>query len=442
MKPTVIVGAGISGLTIGYELSRNRHKVIIIEKEGRIGGLARSFHYNGFTFDIGPHKFYGLNQQTLRFVREVLDNKIVSFPQRSGVYLLGQYYSCPLSLRVLLQLPFGITVNSIIDLLSTRRKKSGEEDNFESYILRQYGRTLYNVFFREYTEKIFGLLPKDIHSNWAKISISKAFIDKKAMTKDLLGLLRNIIIYSNDHKELYYPLGGINVFCERLADSIRKNGGVILTNANISEITHSDNKIEMVVAAQRDIDCGNLIWTASCRTLSELLHLASGQLNFCSLIIYNFELKKRPRNNYQWCYYGAGDIIFNRVSIPTLFHRGLAPDGRGALCVEVTCLKNDDKWNNPGSLLEKIKDDLERVNLIGSKEDVDSVHIERIAEVYPVYNLDYPQQLSKTQKDLNAFQNLFTAGRTGLFYYDSMSNFIESGMEIADAFLKKNATGG
>ena len=128
----IIVGAGVSGLTAGYLLARKGFKIVVIEKEDRVGGLARSFYYDNFFFDIGPHRFHTDDKAVQAFVEEVLgENKIV-LPRSSGVWMFEAYHDWPLNWEIIFKLPPLVIIKIIFDLFT---RSTIKENNFEDYII-------------------------------------------------------------------------------------------------------------------------------------------------------------------------------------------------------------------------------------------------------------------------------------------------------------------
>ncbi|MCK5393084.1 MAG: hypothetical protein KAI91_02010, partial [Candidatus Omnitrophica bacterium] len=129
-------------------------------------------------------------------------------------------------------------------------------------------------------------------------------------------------------------------------------------------------------------------------------------------------------------YFGEKDIIFNRVTNPVMFDESLVPKNKSGLCVEVTCKENDEVWNHPDKLVDRIKQDLIKVGLIGKREDIDFTNIERVLNAYPIYDLGYSHRLRKVKNDLGIYKNLILAGRTGLFWYKNMDECISNSFNI------------
>ena len=119
-----------------------------------------------------------------------------------------------------------------------------------------------------------------------------------------------------------------------------------------------------------------------------------------------------------------------------MLNENLAPKGKVGLCVEVTCREGDCWWDNPEGLSERVKGDLLKVGLVQRLEDIGGVHIEQIYNAYPIYTLNYPQDLKRVRENLAKFGNLILAGRTGLFWYNNMDNSIKNGLEVAGDIIQ------
>ena len=437
-KPVVIAGAGVVGCVIGYELAKIGHKVIIVEKDIQVGGLAKSFHYDGFTFDIGPHRFHTRKEKISSYIYGILKDNFVTIPQNSSVFFLGKYYTWPLRPTIVFGLPLSITIKSAWELLlMALENKKKKICNFEDYILVNYGPTLYNIFFKEYTQKFLGLPTKKIHSEWAKEAMKRAIIDERISSRDLLDILKLSLRFKPNETTFIYPADGIGSFCEKLKEAFIGCGGEVLANNFIADIKYSGNKIEELSVNGMRIEPEMLIWTASLKELCRLFGLSCDGLNYIDLILYNVEVNNPAKQNYQWCYYGDRRIIFNRVTLPSRFHKGMVPEGKDSLCVEVNSHTDDAAWDNPELLIERVKRDLIKVGLVGRIEDIGNIHIEKVKDAYPIYTIDYPQRLKKVKESLSGFENLELAGRTALFWYNNMDDCIENGLETVRNIIRR-----
>lgn len=435
-NPIVIVGAGITGCIIAQGLVRKGYKVILIEKSHKIGGLAKTFHYNDLSFDIGPHRFFTLKPQILRFIRSILKDEYIILPRDSKVYFLDRYYRWPLCPKTIFKLPLTITFKSGWELfLSLINNSNNRCCTFEDYILINYGSNLYNLFFKDYTEKFFGLSPKELHCHWAKEGIKRAIIDERIQSRNLFNIIKTPLNFKLK-TEFIYPKTGIDEFCNRLAEEIKERNGEIWLNSAITYIRNSSERIEEIAFDNLKIKPQMLIWTGPLGEVCNLLKLPNIGFDYLSLLLFNIELNKPANKAFQWCYYGSKDIIFNRVTIPSLFSKNMSTNGKTGLCVEITCKEDDQVWNNPAVLIEKVKKDLVKVGLIGDSDAIEDIHIEKVCNAYPIYRMNYLQNIKKAKENLDKFKNFVLAGRTGLFWYNNMDDCIENGLTVVENILR------
>jgi len=437
MRYIVIVGAGITGLTLGYELAKKGLDVVILEKEKEVGGLARSFKYGDFTFDIGPHRFYSPLSHINQYIKDIIGDEVNIIPRYNGVYIFNKYYAWPLNLSVLLKLPFNLKLKSIIDLFTKRFNTKQHASNLEDYILNRYGPTLYHVFFSEYTHKFLGISPKDLDPEWAKVSISRAIIDNSISANNLLEVLKLMLLPSEAKLDFLYPKTGINYFPNRLKEKIAQHGAKILTDKVIDTVEYSKNSIDKIHIGKESFCVDKIIWTAPITEACRLLNLPIFNLKYLSLILYNVTINNYIGFDYQWCYFSEKKYIFSRISNLSRFSSLSVPAGKTGLCLEVTSQEDSQLWNNPEKFVPKIKEDLLKTRIVEKSSDILSVHIEKIPNAYPIYRLDYRDELRKTMEHLTVFDNFIPAGRTGLFWYNNMDDSIANGLNIAQRILGK-----
>lgn len=441
MENILIIGAGIAGLTAGHYLSQHGFRVDIAEIDKLMGGLAKSFYYKDYIFDIGPHRFFTEDQEVLRFIKQILRNDYAVILQSSGVYFFGRYHGWPLQPKIVFKIPPSFSLRVLSDLIH-RRKQSG--DSFEDYIIDRYGKTLYESFFRDYTKKFLKQHPSTIHSDWATAGIERAIIDQRTEFTNLFTLIkRTILPFPVKTKFIYPTMGGIGIFSRRLAEEIEKNRGRLRFETTIAGIKVANNRIAEIILTdgsrhRPDI----LIWTAPIDALCHLIGIRENQIKFLSMILFNIEINSEHVIPYQWCYYGQKDIIFNRISIPKNFYLKTAPPGKTGINVEVTCMQEDKIWNAPEKLIESVKADMARVSLISSPGAIQTIHIERVANVYPIYELDYSRRLQRVKEKLRKITNLFILGRSGTFWYNNMDHSIAAGLDMAKDINQKKRENG
>lgn len=495
-KPVVVVGGGVTGLVTAQLLLERGIPVVLIEKQNVLGGLAGSFRYNvneydtEFVFDCGPHRFDVSNPNVRNYVERILGEQHTYFPRKSEVYFKGKYYDWPIKPQNLIQLPWGLAGKAFIDLAINGFRTYGE-DNFENYILRQYGPTLYQHFFEGYSVKFLGIHPRHTHSDWAKVGINRAIIDDNAQMQNLYQLLKSTLLQFNKKSQKFvYPKHGMYEAWEAVGQRIEELGGRVIkgesahleigdvlteavpiaeheissanTNTAVTaepslrlltqdiekssdtkdtlsqdELSDGGKFIKAVHVNGERIPCHDIIWTAPITQACKELDVEGPTLQYLGLLLFNVMIKEEGARDYQWCYYGARDLVFNRISTPKFLSPFTCPPSTVGFCVEVTCMVGDEKWKHGERLTDWVIDDLIKVGMLEKREHVIDVQIERVPHSYPIYETGYPEQLEKARKALSAYSNLHLAGRTGLFWYNNMDHSIENGMQLTRRLLRK-----
>jgi protoporphyrinogen oxidase len=431
----VVVGAGVAGLTIARQLAAGGHAVTVVERDQVVGGLARSWHYGEFHFDVGPHRFHTENRRVAAFIRGVLGADVVEIPRRSGVRMFGGFHEWPLRPGILLSMPFSYMVRGALDLL---RREHLDGESFEADIVNKYGRTLYSIFFEPYTQKFNFASPRDLHQDWGRAGVNRAVIDKRAGADNLWSLLKTTLLPKPVETTFLYPPKGVGTFSEKMANDIVGSGGRILLECPVTGLDTDGGRVSAVRTASGPIPCDGAIWTAPLPLATSLLGLPVPDLDYLSTVFYNLEINAPDRIGFQWTYYG-GDEVFSRTSSPAAFAPTMAPAGKSSLCVEVTCRQGDDTWSHPETLTDRVVADLVRTETIARKDVVGTVHIERMPQTYPIYALRYQFELTKSLRDLAQFRNLLLAGRCGRFWYNNMDHSIGQGLTMADKILRGQA---
>ncbi len=432
----VVVGGGVAGLVSAQILLEAGCEVVVVERESVVGGLARSYTYDGFAFDCGPHRFHTENPNVSAYLQRVIKDDASLFPRLSEVYFKGQYYRWPLHPKNLLQLPKDLAAKAFVDL-GVNGYRTYEIDSFEQYVMRQYGPTLYEHFFRGYSEKFLGIHPRDTHPDWAKVGLNRAIIDDKMQMQNLTQLLKTTLTqFNRAEMDFLYPNQGMWTAWDKVSTRILELGGRILTDAP-ARIEGANGRVQTVHAGGESFNPSVVIWTAPITVATQQLGVRTPKLPYLGLLLYNVCAEATVPRQYQWCYYGADDIVFNRVSIPKFFSETTVPHPRSVgLCVEVTCMEGDARWQHAERLTDWVVDDLIKVGMLSGRREIHDVYVERVKESYPIYHKHYPQDLEIARKGLAQFENLHLAGRTGMFWYNNMDHSIENAMQLCKRLLR------
>ena len=433
-NPVVIVGGGITGLSLAAMCADAGIPSVVIEKEDRPGGLARSFSYEGFTFDIGPHRFHTDVPEVEGYIRDVLADDLRTIPRRSWVRFKGEFYPWPLHPSfVMLKFPPSIAAGALLDVVSLMKP---DVVSFKDQIVNMYGETLYRHFFEGYSAKFLGVVPELTHPDWASTGIDRAIIDNRLKMKNLRQLLFSVLLpLRAPETEFIYPAGGCEQFIVNLARRYEAQGGEILCGHAVESLETDGDTITRVKVGRRSFTPSQVVWTGTVHSLAAGLGLDTPDLQYRSLICYNLRLSAGKSLPFQWCYHGAPDIIFSRTSVPSNFDASNTPDQHRSLCVEVTCDEGDRIYDEPELQLDRLIYDLKREGLLRADREVLGVHTERFPWSYPIYKFDYKQKLGRLRERLGVYDNLLTAGRLGNFWYNNMDHCVAASQAMVKTLI-------
>lgn len=442
-----ILGAGLAGLSAADLLSDRNYDVIVLEKDDHSGGLASTFKENHFHYDCGPHRFHTRNPEILEYVRKLLPDQMLTLERLSRIRLLDQYFYYPLALGdVFRHMPFlsiaGITASylweKIRNLLNPR-----DESVFENWVIKRFGKKLYDIYFGPYTEKLWGCKATELSSDWA---------NQRITVPSLSGLIRTTLFPSKDIvrslvSTFHYPVGGIGRICEALAHRVVSRGGRILYRSEPLAIRKNENEEFILTTNQGELTVDYIVNTIPVtdyvsllgRLLPEEVHAASCNLHFRAIVFLVIKLKNRVEAHDHWIYTPEECYLFNRLSVPENFDPDCSSEG-SQIVFEFSCNQGDDIWNGNVDLTDLAIKGGEKLGLFRS-EDVIETTITRQAYAYPVYDLDYSSNISIVLDAVQNMKNTVTCGRQGLFRYNNMDHSVEMGQCAAMEICGEHNTG-
>jgi protoporphyrinogen oxidase len=449
-KKTVIIGAGLAGLSCGYELTKLGFPVTIYEANDSIGGLSRTFWYDTaegkFGSDFGGHRFLTQEKQIEQFFFNVVGNENVEKRQRSSRILLkGKYFDYPIKpFSALLKMPIWVTIKAgftywyaFFRYWFARRKS---EDNFEDWVKHRFGSTLYYLFFRDYTQKTWGIHPRRISSVWAA---------ERIKATNFFAIIKNSLFRPDPeskiamtlYKQFYYPKNGIQMLSDNMAKFIRNNNQKIFTNARLLKIEINNGVINKLEFETGDIidNFNTLVSSIPLPTLIDAMgeivpkniQKAAKNLQYRDLVLIGFMLDKPEAIKDSWIYFPEDRHYFVRISEPSKYGSGMCPKGKTSIVTEITCSMGDSKWEmSNDELIKQVRDQLIDLGFFSEKEIIDSF-VERITHAYPLFDMDFEKNLSMVLSFLFQIQNLELIGRTGTFQYLNMDMVLLHGLNCA-----------
>jgi protoporphyrinogen oxidase len=448
-KKVVILGAGLAGLAAGYTLSAADQAVLVLEADSTVGGLAKTIRHHGFRFDLGGHRFFTTNRRIDQFVKDVLNDDFLVVPRKSKIYLLNRYFDYPLRpANVIFGLNTLISLRIIGDYLKERVKqhlKAPDIITLEDWIVNRFGRTMFNLYFKQYSKKVCGIESGKISREWGEqrirdlslwTAVKRAF--SKADAKDIATLADQFI----------YPPLGIGQISERLREAIEQQNRV-LTKTTVAEINHEDFFIKNVIVKSEDqtyklegsefvssIPLTNFIKMIRPSAPEDVIK-AAARLKFRNVVTVTIMLNRDRVTDNTWIYFPEKEIPFGRIHEPVNWSPLAAPKGKTHLVLEYFCFKGDKLWGlSDDQFVSMSLDYLEKLDFMHKKEMIDSCVV-RVPNAYPLFELDYRKYYIKVLKYLESFKNLHIIGRVGLFKYYNMDHAIESGTHVAETILER-----
>jgi len=251
-RPVVIIGGGPAGLTAGYELMQHDVKSVILEKANKVGGISRTETYRGYRFDIGGHRFFTKVGEVQAIWKEILADDFIQAPRLSRIYYDGKFYDYPLSLfKTLRNLgPIRSTLILFSYLKAKLRRYLNpdlEAETFEDWVIDCFGERLYRIFFKTYTEKVWGIPCNQIRADWAAQRIRNMSL-KQAVLNALFGNqnAKSLI------KKFDYPRLGPGMMWERCQDLLDAYGSNVHLNTEVMRVERQGSRVTKVIARQGD----------------------------------------------------------------------------------------------------------------------------------------------------------------------------------------------
>mgnify|MGYP001197929188 CR=1 FL=1 len=454
-KTNIVVGGGISGLSFSYELAKKNKSIILVEKEKKLGGLSRSEILNNCYVDMGAHLFYGIDKEVYNKIREVVpDNFWVNVKRKGKLCVLKSFINWPFNFISIFQMPFKLIFEIALGVIEKFfKKKNVQIKNYDDVINNIYGNRLNNIFFKPLTEKFLKRGTEEISADWAiaslraatKIKDKKYNETQKYLTEvdqsfkssefSLVKFFLNSIL-SKNNEPFFYFTEGYGTICRFFEKKLNDLNGICLKNSQINQIEISDNRILSVQINNDFYAVDNLIWTGSISSLCNILKIEKPKLNYMHSLFYYVFLNKNFKKDFDCCYFGDADIVFQRVTVNSEYSKKIIHDEKikSVGCFELS-FKSVDELNyflkNNDELV--IKDCL-KLDLF-QKEDLIDVKTISSYFSYPVFDHNYKNELQKFNDKIKNIKNLYTVGRQGSFSYENLDLIIR---ETLDHPLIKN----
>jgi len=444
----VILGAGPAGLATGFALSRAGWSVQVYEQADMVGGLARTISKDGFRFDIGGHRWYTKKDELNYFLMDLLDGELILVDRISRVYFDGKYVDYPLRVgNVLSRIGAATSARAVGDFVVAQASQALTRKpivSMEDAYVAQFGRTLYELFFRRYSEKVWGEECGNLSGDW---------VAQRSRNLSLFMALRDAVKRTDGKVEslverFMYPRLGYGRISERMAEEIERAGGKVHFGWRVIRVEHDGQAITSVTVSDgaREQIIGGDAFVSSI-PMTELAHdlrpevdnsilAATRVLTYRDLITVHLMIDRPQVTNDTWLYVHDPRVTFARLHEPRNWSPALAPEGKTSLVLEFFCDAGDAIWQRSDEgLCELATQELaEKLGFIEPREVIDGFAV-RSRDAYPRYGLGYNDAVETVKGCLRAFRNLSIVGRGGTFRYNNADHAIETGLLAARNIL-------
>ncbi|WP_296678610.1 NAD(P)/FAD-dependent oxidoreductase [Novosphingobium sp.] len=443
-----IIGAGPAGLTAGYLLTKAGLTVAIIEKDDTyVGGISRTVEHEGYRFDIGGHRFFSKSQQVVDLWNEILPDDFIQRPRMSRIYYEGKFYSYPLrAFEALFNLGIIRSTLCMVSFAKAQVFPNKKVKSFEDWTVNQFGWKLYSIFFKTYTEKVWGMPCDEMSADWAAqrikgLSLWGAVVDG---LKRSLGLNKR----PNDGQEVKtlletfrYPRQGPGMMWDAARDKIAATGkGEVLMGHALKQLAGDGQGGWRMTATgpQGDtvISARHAISSAPMRELAARLHpLPDTSLNAKELRYRDFltvALKIRSDDLFpdNWIYIHDSKVKVGRIQNFRSWSPEMVPD-ESVACVglEYFCFEGDGLWSmSDDDLIDLATRELAQLGLV-SADQVFGGAVVRQEKAYPVYDEDYASHVAAMRHELEAVHpTLHLVGRNGMHRYNNQDHAMMTAM--------------
>jgi len=429
---------------------------VLFEKDDHVGGLAGGVHIGSNTYEYGPHIFHTTDPEILADIKSLVGSELLPYERTIKIRFLGNYFQFPLSIRdVLLKLPVPTVLHAGLSFFWHFGKGlvvRPAEENSETLLTRYYGRVLYEIFFKSYIVRVWGLSPAEFSPAFARERIPRlsllSVLDKLwSAIKNRMGhKIRTEGYVEKVEGHLYTTRRGFSLITERMAEGLRAQGGEVWLDSTVKAIHREGDRV-----CALEIEHGGTTRRFACAGILNTLPLneavrsvtpalpddvlqAADALRFRALVFVGIVVRRQKVLPSSFVYFR--EHSFNRISDLSQFGFQIQPPGSTIVVAEIACNVKDDYWKDEELAKRDVIADLEREGLV-RKEEILETHVFRSAHAYPVYSLHYEKQRQTLLDAIEKTANMETAGRQGRFSYINTHVAMKMGYEAADRLVAK-----
>jgi protoporphyrinogen oxidase len=450
-KPIVIMGAGPAGLTAAWKLMKDNRDVIVWEADPTyVGGISRTVHVEGFRFDIGGHRFFSKSDEVNKVWREIMPDDFIDCPRLSRIYYRRKFFNYPLeAMESFRKLGPFEAVRIVCSYFKARLHPVLPETSFRQWVTNRFGKRLFDMFFKSYTEKVWGISCDEISADWASqrikgldlwAAVKSAFAGKKA-APTAKTLIRNF----------FYPRLGPGQMWETATRKITAQGGKVLLDRKVMTIHWDETGVTHLTGVNH---LGEMFqqegsYFISSIPLQELMlaldpppppevKAAAKALRYRDFLTVCLVVNRADVFPDTWIYIHDPTVKVGRVQNYKNWSAAMVPDPKlTTLGMEYFCFEGDGLWTaTEHDLAQLAIREAAEIGLI-REDEVKDAFVVRMPKAYPIYDQEYHQHVATIRAWVCQFHNLQPVGRNGMHHYNNQDHSMMTAMLAA-----KNIMGG
>lgn len=448
-----VIGAGPAGLTAALRLQQMGQTVELFEASGEVGGMARSFDLWGHRVDLGPHRFFSRDARINRFWHACIDPDVVQVDRQTRIAYRGRFFDYPLRAGNVVA-NVGVA-DAIRCMASYARQKvapttaQGGAESFEAWVVSRFGRRLFEMFFKSYSEKLWGIPCDALDADFAAQRIRGFSLAQSLLA--MSGLARTKARTLVD--QFAYPLAGSGAVYRRMAERFEAAGGRLHLNTPVAGVVASEGRVDGIAMPDGRLErfdhvISTMPLTVLVASLVASLEAAGvpgaaaaasalaaplARLKFRNTILVYLKVEAADLFADQWLYIHSPELAVGRVTNFRNFSPELAADdGATVVSLEFWCNDDDAMWSlDDAVLIERATRELRALGLAGTAA-VSAGQVVRVPRCYPVYERGYRTAMEPVTAYLRGFGNLTPIGRYGAFKYNNQDHSILVGLLAAE----------
>ncbi|HEV1997036.1 MAG TPA: NAD(P)/FAD-dependent oxidoreductase [Candidatus Dormibacteraeota bacterium] len=452
----VIMGAGPAGLTAAYELRRHGIHPVVLEADPKyVGGIARTVEHNGYRFDIGGHRFFSKSQEVEDLWTEILGDEMLTCGRLSRIYYKGKYYDYPLrAFNALGNLGLVEAARCMFSYAAARVRPVKNPRSFEAWVSNQFGKRLFRIFFKTYTEKVWGISTNELSADWAAQRIkglNMVEVLRNALLPRRKASARGAVIKTLVD-EFRYPRLGPGMMWERVAGLLASDGRPVIMNARVVRLRRGEGRLQAVITSTRgggteEHGGDHFISTLPMREV--LLAIdppapdgvvsAAINLRYRDFLIVALMIRRKELFPDNWVYVHEEGVKVGRLQNFKNWSPEMVPDpSTTCIGLEYFCFEGDGLWTSGDEDLVRLATgELGKLGMLDGADVFDGAVV-RQPKAYPVYDDAYLSNVATVRDWLHqAMPNLHLVGRNGMHHYNNQDHSMMTALLVA----KNIATG-